>query len=464
MNPYLLIDFGSTYTKMTAVDLDKAVILGTARSLTTVSDGLVSGYWQARQELRQKTGELKFKRQMACSSAAGGLKMIAIGLVPELTVEAAKRAALGAGARVIKTYSYRLTKVEIEEILKLAPDLILLVGGTDGGNREVILHNARMLKDSLLVAPVIIAGNKEVTPEIEDLFKLAGKISYSTANVLPSLNILQVEPVRQTIREIFLKRIIQAKGLDQIETLIDGIVMPTPSSVLQAATCLADGSSQETGLGELLLIDIGGATTDVHSIAEGLPRQPQICLRGLPEPRIKRTVEGDLGLRVSAMGLVEAVSLNVIKKMTGFSEEAINNAIILRAKHPDYLPQNEEEWKIEETLSFLAIKQAAIRHAGHLEQQYTPDGKIFIQVGKDLADINNIIGTGGVLTQSVNCPRMMEGVFRDSDTPDSLLPVTANLWFDRDYTITTLGLLVGGFPEIAFRLLKKSLVKIIRTN
>ncbi|HBT15661.1 MAG TPA: MutL protein, partial [Firmicutes bacterium] len=241
MKPYLLIDFGSTYTKMTAVDLDQAEILGTASSLTTVEDGLIVGYRTALEKLEKRIGQLNYEQRLACSSAAGGLKMVAIGLVPELTVEAAKRAAMGAGARVIGAYGFELSGAEIEEIISLQPDLLLLAGGTDGGNKETILHNARLLAGSELTVPVIIAGNKTVAPTVEETLTKAGKTCYRVANVLPELGKLNIEPVQAEIREIFLKRIIQAKGLDQVEKLIDGITMPTPMAVLSAAERTAIG-------------------------------------------------------------------------------------------------------------------------------------------------------------------------------------------------------------------------------
>ena len=142
MNPVLLIDFGSTYTKVTAVDTDNAELLGTASSYTTVQTDINNGLENAVRELAKITGEIKFAERYAASSAAGGLRMLASGLVPELTSEAAKTASLGAGAKVLKTYSYELNEDDANEIRAISPDIFLLVGGTDGGNSACILHNA----------------------------------------------------------------------------------------------------------------------------------------------------------------------------------------------------------------------------------------------------------------------------------------------------------------------------------
>ncbi|MGL5513632.1 MAG: glutamate mutase L, partial [Sporomusa sp.] len=166
MNNVLLIDFGSTYTKITAVDIEQEQVLGTARGITTVETDIMDGLNQALSVLFAQTGKLEFKKVLGCSSAAGGLKMIAIGLVPEMTAEAAKRAALGAGAKVLKVFSHELSEYEIEEIAELKPDIILLAGGTDGGNQKVIVHNAKMLAGLGMDVPVVVAGNKSVAPTI----------------------------------------------------------------------------------------------------------------------------------------------------------------------------------------------------------------------------------------------------------------------------------------------------------
>lgn len=82
MTPVLLIDFGSTYTKVTAIDLDRELLLGTAASYTTVETDVTEGLANALALLEAKTGPLTFAHRYACSSAAGGLRMMASGLVP----------------------------------------------------------------------------------------------------------------------------------------------------------------------------------------------------------------------------------------------------------------------------------------------------------------------------------------------------------------------------------------------
>ena len=318
MKLILLVDFGSTNTKVTAVDLDGEVVVGTAKSFTTVDTDINNGLNDALAKLYEKIGAVDFAERYACSSAAGGLRMIAIGLVPDLTVEAAKKAALNAGAKVLKVFSYDLTKDDAEEIVRLNPDVVLLTGGTNGGNKNVILHNANVLAQISLGFPVVVAGNKSVLAEVDKILSKTGKKVATCENVMPEVNVLNIEPAKESIRNIFLERIVRARGLSKTKELMEGIIMPTPSAVLTAATLLAKGCGSESGIGELIMVDVGGATTDIYSIATGEPRRGVLSYKGLPEPYAKRTVEGDLGVRYSSKFLVEEVGMENIAKLVGF--------------------------------------------------------------------------------------------------------------------------------------------------
>ena len=239
MKPVLLIDFGSTYTKVTAADVDEGRLLGTANAYTTVQSDINNGLSDALSKLEKVTGKLDFCERYAASSAAGGLRMLASGLVPELTAEAAKCASLGAGAKVLKTYAFKLNEDDADEIKAINPDIFLLVGGTDGGNTDCILHNAHVLADIGGDFPVILAGNRNAVRQCERI--LDGREVHICENVMPKFGTLNIEPTQKEIREVFLKRIVQAKGLTKASELISGIMMPTPSAVMAAMKLLAEG-------------------------------------------------------------------------------------------------------------------------------------------------------------------------------------------------------------------------------
>ena len=206
--------------------------------------------------------------------------MAVIGLVPGLTVEAANQAALGAGAKLIGSWSFKLRDQAVVEIEAQRPDMILLTGGTDGGDSETILHNARLLAGSSLAVPIVVAGNQAVAGEVGAILGRGGKEVRAAANVMPRSGKLAVETAREEIRKLFMERITQAKGMDQLGALVP-VILPTPMAVLEGAQLGAQGTDGDNGWGDLLLVDVGGATTDVHSIGYGQATGPQVAEKGI---------------------------------------------------------------------------------------------------------------------------------------------------------------------------------------
>ena len=464
MNAYLLLDFGSTYTKLTAVDIENEEILATAKDITTIEDDIMTGFNKAYERLMdQLEGKnVNFVKKLACSSAAGGLKMVAIGLVPDLTAEAAKRAALGAGARVIKVYSYELTRDEIQEIKNADVDIILLAGGTNGGNKQCIIHNARMLVEGNVNLPIVVAGNKSANDDIKDLFDESGFYYSVTENVMPQLNELNVEPAREEIRKVFMNRITDAKGLSNAESFINGILMPTPAAVLKAATVLSEGSDEEEGIGDLVILDIGGATTDVHSIGSGEPTKGGVTMKGLEEPFAKRTVEGDLGMRYSAISLWEAGGTRKLRGYLNDKDRLINveENCKYRNQHIKMVPQSEEEIKFDEAMAKVATELSMERHSGVVECVYTPMGAVYAQTGKDLMEVKYMIGTGGVLVHSKNPGDILKAGTFDMNNPVSLRPRHPKYLLDKTYILSAMGLLAQDHPNMAVRIMKKYLVEV----
>ncbi len=459
MNAYLLIDFGSTYTKLTAVDIENEVILATAKDMTTVETDIMEGYEKALAKLNisLQGRDINYVKKLACSSAAGGLKMIAIGLVPELTAEAAKRAALGAGARVLKVLDHDITRRDIAAMEKLLPDMILLAGGTDGGNKECIIHNAEMLAQYGVKIPVVIAGNKSALDDVEDIFNESGIFYRVTENVMPRLNVLNVEPAREKIREIFMERITDAKGMHIAQDMISGILMPTPAAVLKAAELLSTGTDLEDGIGDLIVVDIGGATTDVHSIAEGEPTQPGVTMKGLEEPFAKRTVEGDLGMRYSALSLWEASGTRKIRKYLKREDVNIEETCRHLAANVEHLPGTPQETAFDESIAKVAVELSMDRHAGIIETLYTPMGALIAQTGKDLTKVNCLIGTGGVLVESKNAAEILKAGLFDEENPVCLKPQEPRLLLDKQYIFSAMGLLAQDHPDIALRIMKNNI-------
>ena len=456
MKPVLLIDFGSTYTKLTAVDLDGACLLGTAAAHTTVQTDIGEGLDTAMARLEEKVGKVDYVNCYACSSAAGGLRMVTSGLVPELTGQAAKLASLGAGAKVVGLYSFQLTEEDIEEIAALKPDIFLLVGGTDGGNTACITHNAKMLATLEPAFPVVIAGNRNAARTCQKL--LEGWETYICPNVMPKFGVLNMEPTQKQIREIFLNRIVQAKGLSRITHILSDILMPTPAAVLQAMELLSSGCEGEKGIGELIAVDVGGATTDVYSIADGMPQQMNTVYKGLPEPYAKRTVEGDIGMRYSIRGIVEAAGWEKLCKLSGLEKARAQQLVDYLAANPETVPgENQEMEALDFALASAAVEEAVTRHAGTMAETYTMLGLTYVQEGKNLTEIRQIVVTGGSLIHTQRTAEIARHALFDRSNPASLRPKAADVWVDRTYILAAMGLLASYHPRTALQIMKKEL-------
>lgn len=458
MKAVLLIDFGSTYTKLTAVDVEAEEILGTAQAYTTVQTDVNDGLAEGLQLLEEKTGKLNFEKTYACSSAAGGLRMVTSGLVPELTGEAAKTASLGAGAKVVGIYAFQLTEDDLDEIRSAKPDIFLLVGGTDGGNSETIVHNARMLSTLEPDFPVVIAGNRTVARQCARILEKFE--TYICPNVMPKFGVLNIEPTQKQIREIFLNKIIQAKGLSRAAELLSDIMMPTPSAVMQAMELLAQGCEGEIGIGDLIAVDVGGATTDVYSMADGMPEAMNTVFKGIPEPFAKRTVEGDIGMRYSIHGIVEAAGIDRISKLSGLSRKRVEELVNELRAHTDRVPDGDMELEaLDHALASMAIETAVARHAGTMEETYTMMGQTFVQTGKDLRHVRQVIVTGGSLIHTKDTVAIAKHALYSPAQPGSLRPKTADIWVDRTYILAAMGLLSSYYPQTALRIMKKELEK-----
>lgn len=445
----LVAEIGSTTTLVNAFDgLNGAPrFVGQGQADTTVLAGDVRlGLESAIADLKRRlnTDSLHYGRMLATSSAAGGLKMCVHGLVYDMTVRAAEAAALGAGAVIRQTTAGKLQEEDMAAQRAIRPNLVLLAGGTDYGERETALYNARVLLKEGTGAPVLYAGNVQNRAAIETMFSEAGQPLYVAENVYPKLDELNIEPTRRLIHEAFERHIVEAPGMAHVKELVSGAILPTPGAVMEAAMLLYQA------LGDLMVLDIGGATTDVHSVSEGSDEIAQILLA--PEPMNKRTVEGDLGLYINAHHLVEMLGMDALAR-----ELEIDLAAVLA----DYqaIPNTPEQLRLTERLCLEAGRVAITRHAGRLRHIYMPEGRRTVAEGKDCSRITHIIGTGGALSRLPHREALLRQIADLNGAGQMLFPKPneTKLLFDKHYIMASLGVLSREYPAAALMLMKESL-------
>jgi len=449
----LVAEIGSTTTVVNAFDginTKSPLLWGQGQAPTSVLDGDVRiGLTNAIQDLCRKKGiaEIEYDEMLATSSAAGGLKMTVHGLVYDMTAKAAKEAALGAGGIIHFVTAGRLRKTDLQKIQEIKPNLILLAGGVDYGERDTALYNAQELRSLNLNTPVIYAGNCENREEISLIFDRKSGVSlYNVANVYPKIDALNVEPCRKIIHDAFEEHIIHAAGMEHIRDMVKGPIIPTPGAVMECTKILNEC------IGNVITIDVGGATTDIHSVTEDSEQVSKILIH--PEPKAKRTVEGDLGVFVNMQNIVNLLGEEILREE--FKDEDLD--AVMRSYKA--IPKTPSEVKFVERLTKEATCQAILRHAGQLRYIYGPTGRSTVAEGKDLTQIKYIVGTGGALTKLDARVEILKEIAKCNETGLLLLPKDyAEILIDNDYIMASLGALSLKYKEATIRLLEKSLRK-----
>ena len=450
----LVAEIGSTTTVVNAfinLDSDNPVFWAQGQAPTSVLDGDVRiGLQGAIDDLCKKMGieNLEYDQMLATSSAAGGLKMTVHGLVYDMTAKAAKEAALGAGGIIHDITVGRLRRTDLARIKEIQPNLILIAGGVDYGERDTAIYNAEMIRSLGLKTPVVYAGNIENQEEMKLIFdEESGQHLYIVDNVYPKIDTLNVEPCRKVIQEAFEDHITHAPGMEHVRDMVNGPIIPTPGAVMECTKLLYDC------IGDVMVIDVGGATTDVHAVAEDSDAVSRILTA--PEPKAKRTVEGDLGVYVNRMKVIESIGEAKLR------EECENKLHIdLDKTLESYvaIPKNDDEFKLVERLTQEATLRAVERHAGQIRYVYGPSGRQTLAEGKDLTQVKYIVGTGGALTRLPHRVDIMEMIPKDNQTGMKLYPSEAvKILVDNDYIMASLGVLSKTHRQGAIKLLGKSL-------
>lgn len=447
----LVAEIGSTTTVVNAfrgIEGDNPEFWGQGQAPTSVMEGDVRiGLQGAIDDLCRKKGidNIEYDDMIATSSAAGGLKMTVHGLVYDMTAKAAKEAALGAGGILHFITAGNLRRTDLQKIKEINPNLILIAGGVDFGERDTAIFNAEKIRSLGLKVPVIYAGNVENQEEMKLIFdEESGQRLYNVENVYPRIDDLNVEPCRKVIQDAFEDHIIHAPGMEKVREMVSGPIMPTPGAVMQCTKLLNEY------IGNCIVLDVGGATTDLHSVTEDSDQIARLLIN--PEPKAKRTVEGDLGVYVNRDKVIESMGEDVLRQKLGDIDldETLKKYVAI--------PKTEEEIKLVELLTEEAVLKAVERHAGTIRYIYGPSGRSTVAEGKDLTQVQYIIGTGGALTRLPHRVEIMKKILSHNESGMMLLPGEhAQILVDNDYIMASLGALSLKYKEAAAKLLEKSL-------
>jgi uncharacterized protein (TIGR01319 family) len=407
------VDIGSTWTKAALVDVGSGELLSTRQAPTTadVVPGVLAATdgWDA--DVR------------ACSSAGGGLRLAVVGYEELISAEAGHRAALSAGARVVHVAAGRLDDAGLSAIAAARPDVVLLVGGTDGGDAAVLRHNAAALASTTRPqggsgsVPVVLAGNVEVQDEVAAVLAAGGHPVTVADNVLPDIGELAPESARAAIRAVFLRHVIGGDRLSTDPRLRQWVRAVTPDAVLDGVVALAAlrADAEQPGV---LVLDVGGATTDVYCVPDRDAEQAALRREAVGVPAHRRTVEGDLGVHHSVEDLRAAAHAEGLPPLGG-----------------DPLALGE------------GAATVALRRHLRAEAAYGPGGASARGVGL-------VVLSGGVFRHAAagELDAVVARLTADRGGAGGVL-AGAEVVVDRDYVLAAAGLLAAGHPAATAGLL-----------
>lgn len=439
--PILCVDVGSTWTKAALVAAD-----GSFRTAQRPTDAGRTDVALTLDRLRTDL-DAPDAPWRACSSAGGGLRIAVVGFEREVTARAGSLVALSAGGSVVHVASGALD-TDPEALAALAearPDVLLLVGGTDGGNAAVLLRNAAALAgaEPLREVPVVVAGNREAAPTAAATLAAGGRTVTCVENVLPAIGTIEPAAARPAIRAAFLDHVIGGKHLTADPAVLAGVIGPTPDLVLIGVEVLARVAGCD-----VLVVDVGGATTDVYSVITPAGEDAEHVGDVVAPLWQARTVEADLGMRWSAATTLEAArreGLAVPDDLAAHARAA--------ADHPSWVPTTDAAWALDLALGGLAARVAVRRHA----RPSVPGGQ-----PRPLSEVGLLVGSGGVLraevaraggSRSAVIDAVLAPVLADR-AGGWVLPHAARPVVDGRYVLATAGMLERDHPDRAAALVR----------
>ncbi len=421
---FCITDVGSTTTKAILFEkVDGRWAFHRKEAPTTVEkphEDVALGVLNALRALERETGRALVAGGvpavpfLCTSSAGGGLAMVVTGLVRHLTAESADRVALGAGAIVLDVIAMndgRTPYRKIEDLKLHRPDMVLLAGGFDGDNISGPVYLAELIVESdlhpklspLAKLDVVYGGNVNAREYVARVFGEDYEF-HPVPNIRPTGGGECPNPARKQIHELFMNHVMsQAPGYENIKPWVASPIRPTPAA-LGNLLAVISGDLEKS----IMVIDIGGATTDVFTAVGG---------------KVFRTVSANLGMSYSIRNVAEVSGIGTIKELSAddMDETDLWNRIGNKQLDPTALPATPQDMKLEWAVATAAVREAVANHLEVMrsegdpapdprpeldilirgprrewEKELRPEGRLELS----LEEYDLVIGSGGILSHS----------------------------------------------------------------
>jgi hypothetical protein len=240
----LLIDVGSTYFKLCANgnveqhfrDFNKNIF----DDLTAKCSDIINKY--------------KKDEVFICSSANGGLTTLIIGVTNSFSLKFATNIAYNSGINIINTVLYQ--DIETTSIPSDLIDVVIVVGGIDSVDN---VFDERLFNylENLKYSNIVFAGSTKdaayLSKNIENLVVIENIINNK-------LHVVE-EPLKEYLTNLYQADIMGKEDIKHLYDLTSNQIYSTPYIVNKTLPLI---DTKFAAVNPFILIDIGGATTDIH--------------------------------------------------------------------------------------------------------------------------------------------------------------------------------------------------------
>lgn len=456
----LAIDVGSVHTRASLFDVveGRYRLVAAGRALTTAGPPLFDvreGVRIAIDQLQSVTGRDLIDDAetlimpvtsggagvdicVATSSAGPNIKAVLVGLMPGVSLESGRRLAASTYLDVVDEIGLtdrRKEDEKIDLIVRAQPDVILVVGGTDGGAAASVLSMVDMVSLSAGLMPegkhpqVVYAGNSTLAAEVAERISERGQLGL-TANVRPVLGQEDLNPARRRLAEVISdSRASRIAGFDELLQWSGGYSMLTADAFGRVVRYLSQVYDPAKGV---LGVDLGASHSIVAAAFAG---------------DLRMSTRADLGLGRAMPGLMKHSTLADISRWlpVEIADAAILDYMHNKQLFPASIPADKDEMHLEFAIARrilqvgLSLARASWPRRGGLRSSVL------------LPPMEPILAGGGILARAPH-PGLTALTLLDALQPVGI----TTLVLDPHGVTPALGASAGPAPMVAVHVLNSS--------
>ena len=343
-----------------------------------------------------------------CSSANGGLRVGIVCLTPHYSGSVFRNQVLLAGANPIFVHDLDDERGDPSRV-----DILLVGGGIDCEDAGPLAARLQRFRpERYRFDSLVYAGNAYLSDTVRKIFPATVVVDNPLADRLFSRS----QSVFEVVRRAYLDDLIFKEGVSDLRRRLANGIRPTPEIVNRGLQRAVHHASDVVISGPCVLIDIGGATTDLHYTVEIVRDESEE--KPSPGSSVARYVFTDLGIVASRDSLL--LQLRSHPRLYEFLDTVFDDDVreIYRLlREGDYEPSGE-------LLSYGCLFVALDRFA-HGRGPGLPTA--------NLAKLSQVILTGGA-AQTL-CEDKVASMIRrllrdDNGTPEVSVDRRYRIWVD----------------------------------